>query len=440
MSGPRYLRAVPDPRDGTVRDWVREYEPVDAGPVLDAVFETLGDIRQVRRWPWDAAVEALRPVDRGTRVRRWAVLIAAALITALVVGATLSGGVFVRPLVTPIPNSTASVPGPSTSVVPSIPAVVYPLASPRLAIVSGGQDGNLYIDWSDGTPRRQIGPGITQTGHQPAWAPDGSRILILESQETGGEQQWEVDPTRANSSQVLLPCVAPCGSRNEASYSRDSKRIVFFEARGEAVGGIPRDCAIKVYDRATQEYTTVHAFACGTEDDREPRFSPDGKSIAFWRSRHDLPGPSLKVLESAIFIRDLATGTERQVTAWDVHATSLDWSPDGQWIAFTKEWWRYDQVAYQTDVWRIHPDGTGLEQLSDLGGEIAWQPRYSPDGRWILFSIPAPDTRLWAIPADGGEAVEVLPGGGQIYQFDVLPAERLGEIPQPSATPSPSST
>jgi Tol biopolymer transport system component len=308
--------------------------------------------------------------------------------------------------------------------------------------VSGGQDGNLYLDWTDGTPRRQIGPGITQTGVQPAWAPDGSRILILESQETGTEQQWEVDPTGVAASQVLLPCVAPCGSRNEASYSRDSTRIVFFEARGEPVLGIPPQCALKLYDRASQEYTTVHAFDCGLEQDREPRFSPDGRSIAFWRSRHDLPGPSDRVDDSAIFIRDLATGTERRVTDWTDHATSLDWSPDGTWIAFTKEWWRYSDRDYQTDVWRIRTDGTGLERLTDIAPDIAWQPRYSPDGAWVLFARihPGGETRLWAVPADGGDAVEVLPGGGQIYQFDVLPAERLGPLPQPSATPSPSST
>src|SRR6185369_14867253 len=257
MSGPRYLRAVPDPRDGAVLDWVRAYEPVDAGPVLDAVFETLADVRQVRRWPWEATVEALRPVDRETRVRRWAVLIAAALITALVVGATLSGGVFVRPQATAVPSATATVPSSNAAVVPSVPAVVFPLASPRLAIVDGGQDGNLYVDWTDGTPRSLIPPDIATGGGQPAWAPDGSRVLVLDSR-LGTEQQWEIDPTGRVPSQVVLPCIAPCGSRNEASYSPDGTKIVFFEARGQVVAGIPTDCAILLYDRVAQTTTPIH--------------------------------------------------------------------------------------------------------------------------------------------------------------------------------------
>jgi len=440
MSAPRYLRAVPDPRDVVVLDWIREREAVDAGPVLDAVFETLTDIRQVRRWPWDAAVGAFRPVDREKRTRRWAVLVVAALITALIVGATLSGGVLVRPSVTTPPDATTSVPSVNGVVIPSAPTAVFPLASPRLVIVDGGQDGNLYLDWTDGTPRVRVRPDVEAGTSQPAWAPDGSRVLVLDSR-SGTEQQWEIDPTGRAPSQVVLPCVAPCGSRNEASYSPDGTKIVFFQARGTQAAGIPPECAILLYDRVAQTTVPIHEFACGTEEDREPRISPDGTSVAFWRSRHDLPDPSLKVVESAIFIRDLATGKERQVTDWDVHATSLDWSPDGQWIAFTKEWWRYAEVAYQTEVWRIRSDGSDLQQLTDLNGDIAWQPRFSPDGRWVLFArIDPSGTRLWAVPADGGDAVEVLPEGGQIYQFDVLDADKVGDIPQPSATPSPSST
>jgi hypothetical protein len=76
-----------------------------------------------------------------------------------------------------------------------------------------------------------------------------------------------------------------------------------------------------------------------------------------------------------------------------------------------------------------------------LDGDATWQPRYSPDGRWILLArLGNSQTRLWAVPADLGDAVEVLSGGGQIYQFDVLEADLVGDIPQPSATPSPSST
>ena len=438
MTEPRRLRAIPDGRDATILDWLGAAEPVDARPVLEAAFARLPGVRQVRPWPWDSIVDVLRPIDRRTRQTRWAILlVAVALLMALLIGTLLPGGYLnvPRPSVLPAPTAPLAV-APSVLVGPSASArAIHPLAVPRLAIASAGKDGRLYVDWSDGTTRVRLGQDITAGLAQPAWSPDGKRILVLAGA-ADTEQQWEVDPRGADPSQVVLPCTSPCGSRNEASYSRDGTRIVFFEARGDVVAGIPSRCSLMIYDRRSQEVDAVHAFDCGVEEDREPRFSPDGEKVAFWRSRHDLPGPSLAVDEAAIFVRDLRTGKEQQVTDWPIHATSLDWSPDGGWITFTKDWWTYAS-GYFSDVWRIHPDGTGLQQVTHLRSGGAWQPRYSPDGRWILFAWLLPTgSRLAAVSPDGGQPIEVLPGGEQIYQFDVLPATRLDGTAGRSLSPS----
>jgi hypothetical protein len=331
VSGPRYLRAVPDPRDVVVLDWIREREPVDAGPVLDAVFETLADIRQVRPWPWDAAVERLRPLDPSSSARRRIILlVAAALVLALLAAVITAGGPTRRLTSTPGPSATLP-----AAIASSTPRVPFPLAALRLEI-AGADFGQLRLVSSDGSRDNRIGDDIVASLAQPDWLRDGTRVLVI-GRSDDLEQQWEVDPTDLVASQVVLPCVAPCNSRNEASYSPDGTAIIFFEAKGEPVGGIPPQCSIRRYDRASQTIEPIHEFACGTEDDREPRISPDGASVAFWRSRHSLPEPSQTVEESAIFVRDLETGEERRITDWDVHASSVDWSPDGQWLTFTKE-------------------------------------------------------------------------------------------------------
>jgi Tol biopolymer transport system component len=59
----------------------------------------------------------------------------------------------------------------------------------------------------------------------------------------------------------------------------------------------------------------------------------------------------------------------------------------------------------------MHPDGTGMEQLTDYSTEDlrATQPRYTPDGQWIVFTSVTPSSRtLWVIPADGGEPFVIL--------------------------------
>ena len=290
MTEPRRLRAIPDGRDATILDWLGAAEPVDARPVLEAAFARLPGVRQVRPWPWDSIVDVLRPIDRRTRQTRWAILlVAVALLMALLIGTLLPGGYLnvPRPSVLPAPTAPLAV-APSVLVGPSASArAIHPLAVPRLAIASAGKDGRLYVDWSDGTTRVRLGQDITAGLAQPAWSPDGKRILVLAGA-ADTEQQWEVDPRGADPSQVVLPCTSPCGSRNEASYSRDGTRIVFFEARGDVVAGIPSRCSLMIYDRRSQEVDAVHAFDCGVEEDREPRFSPDGEKVAFWRSRHDL--------------------------------------------------------------------------------------------------------------------------------------------------------
>jgi len=54
------------------------------------------------------------------------------------------------------------------------------------------------------------------------------------------------------------------------------------------------------------------------------------------------------------------------------------WSPRGDWIAFTSE------RAGSADLYRVHPNGTGLERLTD---NPAFDDRaaFSPDGSQIVF-------------------------------------------------------
>ena len=43
-------------------------------------------------------------------------------------------------------------------------------------------------------------------------------------------------------------------------------------------------------------------------------------------------------------------------------------------------------------IWRMHPDGTALEQITS-DNQPNWTPHPSPDGRWILFLSYAPGTQ-----------------------------------------------
>ena len=66
-------------------------------------------------------------------------------------------------------------------------------------------------------------------------------------------------------------------------------------------------------------------------------------------------GPS----KSELYLADADGGNERKlVSGFDYHAS---FSSDGKWIVFTGERDGYGQA----DIYRVHPDGTGLERLTD---------------------------------------------------------------------------
>src|SRR5689334_9693990 len=72
-------------------------------------------------------------------------------------------------------------------------------------------------------------------------------------------------------------------------------------------------------------------------------------------------------------------------------------SPDGKWIVFTSE--RDAEGTGQADIWRVHPDGTGLEQLThDTSLEDAGA--LSPDGTKLVYVSTqggARTTNIWVM-------------------------------------------
>jgi len=110
------------------------------------------------------------------------------------------------------------------------------------------------------------------------------------------------------------------------------------------------------------------------------------------------------------------------------------WSPDGRWVAFLRArarpaWPAYNspratfandsletQIKY--DLYRVPFNGgrggtpSPIQGASATGMSVSF-PKYSPDGKWIVFVraknglLMRPDSRLYIIPAGGGAAREL---------------------------------
>jgi dipeptidyl aminopeptidase/acylaminoacyl peptidase len=101
--------------------------------------------------------------------------------------------------------------------------------------------------------------------------------------------------------------------------------------------------------------------------------------------------------------------------------TSASVSPDGDSLVYAKR--TIEKGKERSRLWRVSIAGGRPEPLTTTSAKDT-QPRFSPDGRWILFTSDRrhddddpknePKTQLWVLPVSGGEPRRLarLPEGG----------------------------
>ena len=121
-------------------------------------------------------------------------------------------------------------------------------------------------------------------------------------------------------------------------------------------------------------------------------WSPDGAEVVFERK---------DAARCRVVVRTIATGQERVLARCTPSnlGTSVDWSADGRWIAFSTQS-NAGPGGAVVSATLIHPDGTGERLLTDTDGfPIAVGPfSLSPDGSAIVFST---GRQIYTMNVDG---------------------------------------
>ena len=163
------------------------------------------------------------------------------------------------------------------------------------------------------------------------------------------------------------------------SFSSDGQWVVFTSDRSGSADIV----RTRVDGTAVERLTDSPAF------DDQAALSPDNRSLAFVSTRE---GGSTDV-----YVMDLESRQVRNLTSSLGGDFRPSWSPDGQTIAFSSDRgtgfphqdyprpagrWEHVQAA---DVYLINTDGTGLRQLTTDPELMAGSPRWSSDGRRVVF-------------------------------------------------------
>lgn len=138
-------------------------------------------------------------------------------------------------------------------------------------------------------------------------------------------------------------------------------------------------------------------------DDNVLGWTPDGKAVLFSSMRGD-------DFLAKLWLVDAETGAERPAGTDTGLAGSF--SPDGKRIAYNQRgqvyWRKYYRGSYQTDVFVLDPAAKKAAKLTDFNGMDSW-PMWGRDG--FIYFVSDRDggglTNIWRVPEKGGKAEKI---------------------------------
>ncbi|MGD2078173.1 MAG: S9 family peptidase [Chloroflexota bacterium] len=286
---------------------------------------------------------------------------------------------------------------------------------------------NLWIVRVADGQVRQLTHG-DQVDRHPRWAPEGQTIAFLSNRSNEEQYQIYLLPMAGGEAGALT---ALQGSFDSLQWSPDGRQIlcqfrkkdqevvereadpqkkelgivarqisrVFFKLDG--TGYLPQErwhiWTIDVETGVGRQLTDSPTF-----DELSPRWSSDGRQIAFLSNRS--PDPDLDPDAVGVYLMPssgAATDADLTLLASPPGDKSLlSCSPDGRYLAYIgketpKGWWK------NYGIWIVPMDGSrpaqnvtakydidvGNPTLGDIADRPSVRPRWSPDGRRIYFQV-----------------------------------------------------
>jgi Tol biopolymer transport system component len=257
---------------------------------------------------------------------------------------------------------------------------------------------DIYVMNSDGSNLRQLTDSPSTVDEDPAWSPDGKKIVFqsdrdgnfeIYSMNADGSDQQRLSKHRGDD---YWPAWGPAPATPIATPTPSQGLIAFVSTRdgnGE----------IYVMDPGGEN---VRRLTNWRQWDGYPTWSPDGAKIAYYSY--------LGSKDWVIKVMDADGGNQRQVTDNGICDGAPHWSPDGTHIAYSSD---ADCTATHREVYVMNVDGSNQTNLTqndadDMGSS------WSPDSQQIVFSSDRDgDYEIYVMDANGGNVRQLTENNGQ---------------------------
>jgi serine/threonine protein kinase/Tol biopolymer transport system component len=274
----------------------------------------------------------------------------------------------------------------------------------RWLAVSGGRPGSepsylraggiRLVPSSGGEPRRLTEPSPPASDVAPAFSPDGRRLAYASC--PGGLYEGGCDVYVLE----LDADLRPTGPPRRLTRQNVAVQFVAWTRDGDSI----------VYN-ATEGVYLLHLWRVALRGDRPPqRIELAGHrawSFGLARSRDRLAfAETLRDVDIHRFRDSQPSEAVVSSSFFDGHPR---FSPDGRRIAFASE-----RSGDRTEIWLAGADGSDPVQLTHGPGSKQRLSCWSPDGRRIAFESLGTDGQwdIWTVDAEGGAPARLTKGSG----------------------------
>lgn len=239
---------------------------------------------------------------------------------------------------------------------------------------TGGEPVELRI-FAPGAIRAERVRRVRFTGgaQEIALSPDGKQLAFI--------VHGEVFVQPAGSTNAVAARLTTTPQREQdIAWSPDGQALAFVSDRDGDMDIFTCEVASKTTRQLTQTPNTAESA---------PRFSPDGRHLAFRRGYN---GAELCMMPAA--------GGPARVLVQDPAIGSFAWSPDSKWIAFHRR--KSHSGGNLADVFIVSVTSRRCENVTRHPGQNL-NPVWSEDGRRLFFlSNRAKNTKIWGLNLQEG--------------------------------------